>query len=313
MATPEQVEFSFPDEGGDVQAKPAAAASEVEIVDDTPPADRGRTPMETPPKDPTQEELAGYSEGVRKRIQHFTKGYHEERRAKEQAQREKDEALRFAQSAVEENKNLRGSLGQNQTALVEQAKLAVNAEAEAAKRKYKTALEAFDTDGTIAAQEELTQARIKMDRLNNFRPATVQAPQQVVQTPQVPQRAPAQDPKLSEWTEKNPWFGANKRMTAYALGLHEELVSEGVQTGSDAYYKRIDADLKDRFPDVIGTGADADAQPQRQRTNVVAPATRSTASRKVVLTQSQVAVAKRLGVPLEAYAKQVAEIERTKS
>lgn len=313
MAQPEKTSFTFPDES-DEDTKPgvaAAAAPEVEVIDDTPEEDRGRKPMETPPGDPTQEELAGYSEGVRKRIQHFTKGYHDERRAKEAATREKDEAIRFAQAAAQENRNLRGSLGQNQTALVEQAKLAVGAEAEAARRKYKAAAEAFDTEAQLAAQEELTAARIKMDRLDNFRPAPVQAEQPVVQTQQQPQRAPAPDPKLAEWTEKNTWFGANKRMTAYALGLHEDLVGEGIQTGSKAYYDRIDADMKGRFPDVLGAGTDADAHTQRTTTNVVAPATRSTASRKVVLTQTQVNIAKRLGVPLEAYARQVAEMNRS--
>ena len=115
------------------------------------------------------------------------------------------------------------------------------------------------------------------------------------------------DEKLLAWQEKNQWFGSNKRMTAYALGLHEDLVGEGIPAGSDEYYKRINADMRERFSDQFGADESVDAKPQRTKSNVVAPATRSTAPRKIVLTQTQVQIAKRLGVPLELYARKVAE------
>ena len=312
--TMEQTEFTFPDEevavnprkGGTVvepEEKP-----EIEVVDDTPEADRNRKPMEEPPKDVTDEELSKYDESVQKRIKHFTKGYHEERRAKEAALREKEEALKLAQSIIEENKNLKGSLHQGQSALLEQAKKVVANELEQVKRKFKEAYESGDADALTAAQEEMTAIKLKAERVNNFRPAPLPEEKPVVQPQQVqPQEAPV-DPKLKSWLSENEWYGSNKRMTAYALGMHEDLVSEGVRAGSDDYYKRIDAEMRTRFPDVFESEKPEDAPPPRtQKSNVVAPATRSTAPRKVVLTKSQVEIAKRLGVPLELYARKVAE------
>jgi len=308
MAQVEKTEFEFPDE---VENKQQAAPPEpeLEIVDDTPEADRGRKPMIDPPKDPTDEELSKYDESVKKRIQHFTKGYHEERRAKEAAQREKEEALRLAQVVVEENKKLRGTLSEGQTALLEQAKRVVASELEQAKRSYKEAAESFDSEAMLAAQEAMTVAKIKADKIENYRPTPLHQPENEVQIAQSQQPAAQVDNNLAKWRDENQWFGANKRMTAYALGVHEDLVSEGVPAGSKQYYDRLNADLRERFPEQFsdnGNGSDADANTQR-RSNVVAPVTRSTAPRKVVLTQSQVNIAKRLGVPLELYARKVAE------
>jgi hypothetical protein len=313
MAEIEKTEFEFPDEkeentrkGGKV-VEPESNAPEIEVVDDTPEDDRDRTPMTEPPKEVTDEELSKYDESVQKRIKHFTKGYHEERRAKESAEREKDEAIRLAQAVLEENKKLKGSVNQNQTALLEQAKKVISGEVETAKRMYREAYEAGDTDKLVEAQEALTTAKIRADKVNNFRPAPLQVEETPVQTTQQPTRAAPVDDKLLAWQDNNQWFGSNKRMTAYALGLHEELVSEGIPSGSDEYYRRINTDIRDRFPDQIGAGESVDAKPQRTRSNNVAPATRSTAPRKIVLTQTQVNIAKRLGVPLELYARKVAE------
>ena len=314
----EQTEFEFPDEaevnprkgGKVVDPEPeveVAAEPEIEVVDDTPEEDRGRKPMTEPPKEVTDEELAKYDESVQKRIKHFTKGYHDERRAKEAAQREKDEALRIAQAVIEENKKLKGSVSQNQTALIEQAKKVVANELEEAKRQYKAAYEAGDSDALVEAQEALTSAKMKAERVNNFRPAPLQDEKTDVQTAYQPQPAAPVDEKLLAWQDQNQWFGSNKRMTAYALGLHEDLVGEGIQAGSDEYYKRINADMRERFADQFGADEPADAKPQRTKSNIVAPATRSTAPRKIVLTQTQVNLAKRLGVPLELYARKVAE------
>lgn len=313
--TMEQTEFEFPDEqasnprkGGAV-VEPEKNETDIEIVDDTPEADRGRKPMEEPPKEVTEDELAKYDESVQKRIKHFTKGYHEERRAKEAAQREKDEAIRIAQSLVEENKKLKGSLSQGQTALLEQAKKVVANELEEAKRRYKEAYEAGDSDALVAAQEELTSVKMKAERVNNFRPAPLQEEKTEVQPQHQPQPEVRTDPKLQSWLEKNPWFGPNKRMSAYALGLHDDLVAEGVQAGSDDYYQKVDAEMRTRFPDAFESESPAksDAPPPAKQSNVVAPATRSTAPKKIVLTKSQVEIAKRLGVPLELYARKVAE------
>jgi len=314
MADTEKTEFEFPDEkeenprkGGKVVETSEEEAPEIEVVDDTPEEDRYRTPMAEAPQDPTEEELASYSESVKNRFKHFTKGYHEERRAKEAAQREKDEALRIAQAVFEENKRLKGSVNQNQVALLEQAKKVVNSEIEQAKRQYKEAYESGDSDKLLEAQEALTTAKIRADKVNNFRPAPLQEQETPVQMAPQPQQAAPVDEKLLAWQDQNQWFGSNKRMTSYALGLHEELVENGIRVGSEEYYKRIDTDIRERFPDQVGAGESVDAKPQRTKSNVVSPATRSTAPKKIVLTQTQVNIAKRLGVPLELYARKVAE------
>ena len=312
----EKDEFKFPDEAESKNAKAeekidfeveGEGTPEIEVVDDTPEEDRGRKPMVEPPKEVTDEELAKYDESVQKRIKHFTKGYHEERRAKETAEREKEEALRLAQAVLEENKKLKGSVNQNQTALLEQAKRVVSNEVETAKRMYKEAYESGDSDKLVEAQEALTIAKIRADKVNNFKPAPLQEEETPVQIAQQPTRAAPVDEKLLAWQDQNQWFGSNKRMTAYALGLHEDLVAEGIPSGSDEYYKRIDTDIRQRFSDQFGAEESVDAKPQRTKSNIVAPATRSTAPKKIVLTQTQVNLAKRLGVPLELYARKVAE------
>jgi hypothetical protein len=314
MAEVEKTEFSFPDEeldnprkGGRVVEPEAEDKPDIEVVDDTPPEDRGRKPMAEPPKEVTDDELSKYDESVQKRIKHFSKGYHEERRAKETAQREKEEALRVAQTVFEENQRLKGSVNQNQAALLEQAKRVVGNEIDDAKRMYKEAYESGDSDKLLEAQEALTNAKIRADKVNNFRPTPLQVQETPVQiTPQQAQPAPVDD-KLLAWQDENQWFGKNRRMTSYALGLHEDLLEEGIPAGSEEYYRRINADVKDRFPDEFGAGGSVDAKSQRTKSNIVAPATRSTAPRKIVLTQTQVNIAKRLGVPLELYARKVAE------
>jgi len=310
----EKTEFEFPDEVVDENPRKGGAVVEpevddnIEVVDDTPAADRGRKPMEEPPKEVTDDELAKYDESVQKRIKHFTKGYHEERRAKEAALREKEEALKLAQSIVEENKKLKGSLSQGQNALLEQAKKTIEHEVAQARAKYKAAYESGDSDALVDAQEELTAVKLKAERVNNFKPAPLQDEKTEVQLAPQADQAPKADPVLTEWQERNTWFGPNKRMTAYALGVHEDLISEGIPAGSKEYYRRIDAEMQERFSDVFGSKKTEDAPtPPATKTNVVAPATRSTAPRKVVLTKSQVEIAKRLGVPLELYARKVAE------
>jgi hypothetical protein len=310
MAELDKTEFTFPDEAQEKQSRAGSkvveAGPEVEVVDDTPEQDRGRKPMDEAPKDVTDDELAKYDESVRKRIQHFTKGYHEERRAKEAALREREEAFRLAQQIVEENRRLKGSLSTNQNALLEQAKRNVANDMEEARRQYKTAYESGDSDALVAAQEAMTSAKLKADRINSFRPPALQEEQNVVQTrQQVPQEQPV-DSKLASWKDENQWFGENKRMTAYALGLHEDLVSEGIPAGTDEYYRRINSDIRERFPDQFESGKQADAQTPSRTSNNVAPATRSTAPKKIVLTKTQVELAKRLGLTNEQYARAVA-------
>lgn len=313
MSDENKTEFTFPDEAEEKQSRagskvvtPEAEAPEIEVVDDTPEQDRGRKPMEEPPKEMSDDELGKYDESVRKRIQHFTKGYHEERRAKEAALREREEAVRLAQRIVEENQKLKGSLSVNQNALLEQAKRGVAGEVEEAKREYKMAYESGDSDALVAAQEKLTTARIKADKINNFKPVPLQEERIAVQPPQQTYQEQPVDPKLASWKDENQWFGSNKRMTAYALGLHEDLVGEGIPAGTDEYYRRINSDIRARFPDQFESGKSMDAQTPSKNSNVVAPATRSTAPKKIVLSKTQVELAKRLGLTNEQYARAVA-------
>lgn len=326
----EKVEFEFPDpdaqskekdketeevkveEKETKQSKQAEDLDlEVEIVDDTPPKDRGRKPAE-PPAEVTDEELAEYSEKVKKRIQHFSRGYHDERRRAEAAQREREEAVKFAQSLVEENKKLKSEREKNLNALLEQAKARSAVELDQAKRAYKEAFETADADKIVEAQEALTAAKIKADKVASFKPTPLQPKETAVKEASnapTPPSEPQPDPKAVAWQKENKWFGTDDEMTSLALGLHQKLVREGIDPQSDTYYARINQRMRQLFPDSFDDVAEEEPPPAEKprRASVVAPASRSTAPRKVVLTESQVKLAKRLGITPEQYARQVAE------
>jgi hypothetical protein len=313
----DKVEFEFPDEIEAKAEKQQAveedeSSSEIEVVTQ----ESDKIEAAPAPEEVTEEELSKYSDKkLKERLAHLGRGYHDEKRARERALQEKEEAIRFAQTIVEENKKLKGSLSQGQNALLEQAKKVVANEVEEAKRKYKNAYESGDPDALVAAQEELTSAKIKADKVNNFKPASLQEEKTEVQPQQIT-REPQIDPRAEAWKNKNQWFGQDREMTGFALALHEKLVIEdGVDPRSDEYYKKLNGRLRQVFPEKFASEEPADAQPsQRQpKANVVAPATRSTAPKKIVLDQRQVQLAKRLGVPLELYARKVAEQERKQS
>lgn len=289
---------------------------EIEVVDDTPPEDRGREPMKTPPEDPTDDELETYSKRDRNRIREFTKGYHDERRAKEAAVREKEQAVRLAQAYFEENQKLKGSVNTSQNALLEQAKKQIALELEDAKRKYKQAYEAGDADALVQAQEELTTVKVKSDRLENFRPAPVEEPKESFSIPSPEPETEVLDEKAERWKQQNlGWWGKDKEMTAFALAVHERLVNDlYVDPKSDEYYRRLNARLRQVFPDKFESDEPADAPTQRPtKSNVVASATRSVAPKKITLSPSEVNIAKRLGVSLEQYAREVARLRRSKN
>lgn len=304
--------FKFPDE---VEEKPVTAAEpkdeiEIEVVDDTPPQDRGKKPSE-PPEEVTDDELGEYSDKVQKRIKHLSKGYHDERRRAEAAMREREEALRYAQQILEENQRLKGDFNKNQEALVESAKARAVAELEQAKRVYKEAYEAGDAEKVVAAQEAMTAAKIRAERAAAWRPAPLQT-QEIPVQPQKSTQEPAADPKALAWREANQWFGSNQEMTSLALGLHHRLVEEGYDPRSDEYYQQINAGMRRRFPEEF----DAPEEPKpavKPRQSVVAPATRSTAPKKITLTESQMKIIRTLGITPEQYAKQLIEIERSKN
>lgn len=332
MAEMEKVEFTFPDPEDTKAASKSAKAVEqaddiddevkvsptevegdekidIEVIDDTPPKDRGRKPSEPPP-DVTEEELNEYSEKVRKRIQHFSKGYHDERRAKEAALRERQELERLAAQLVEENKKLKGTVSKNQEALLEQAKKSVESELEQAKAKFKQAYDSGDSDAVVAAQEALTAVKLKADKIANFKIPSLQEETNGVQIQQ-PAPTTQADTRAMDWAKANTWFGTDDEMTSYALGLHNKLVKENVDPRSDRYYEIIDSRMRELFPDRFDD-TEVEQKPRR-KASVVAPATRSVAPKKITLTQTQVAYAKKYNIPLEEYARQVAKLERAQN
>jgi len=293
------------------EAKVADNELDIEVVDDTPQEDRNRVPGD-PPEEVTDEELEEYSDKVQKRIKKFTRGYHDERRAKEAAQRERDELERYARQIMEENNRLKGTIGQNQQAMFEQAKSAVSKDLENAKTAYRQAHESGDSEALLSAQENLNRAQYRQEQLNAInaragqqKPDDVQreVQQAVPQQPQQPQRKP--DERAQQWANENTWFGQDQEMTALALGTHAKLVESGIDPTSDEYYERLNSRMHQVFPEQFGDAEPPKGEP-RAKQSVVAPATRSTAPKKVKLTQTQVALAKRLGISLEDYAKQVA-------
>jgi hypothetical protein len=336
----QQVEFEFPDpdkkEAGDVEVevegnetefelevegavgreqvgkKAPKGEVEIEVVDDTPKADRGRTASEAP-EEVTNEELENYSDKVKKRIQHFSKGYHDERRAKETAEREREELERYTKQLVDENKTLKGSVDKSHNTLVESAKQQVKTELAMAKKQYTQAYEAGQSEEMVEAQAALNSAQIRADKVENLKlreETTLQTPSNTEEsrkaTPTI-----QRDPQAIAWADNNSWFGADDEMTAFALGLHTKLTKEGTNPRSDEYYEKIDSRMRQVFPDQFDESIEDEPVEQKKKSsNVVAPATRSTSPRKVTLSQTQVALAKRLGVSLEDYAKQAAVLMR---
>jgi hypothetical protein len=309
----EQLEFEFPDEkeakASDVE-KGVSNEIEVEVVDDTPEKDRGREPSE-PPSDVTDDELENYSDKVKKRIQHLAKGYHDERRAKESAAREREEALRFARQVFEENKKLKSYATRSNKEATEASVAATEAELIQARAQFKKAYEDGDADLLAEAQEAIADAKIKLTRVKEKLVAlpdedTLQEENEsVYKEPETSQNQP--DPKAQAWQRQNSWFGVDEEMTSFALGAHEKLVKQGVDTSSDEYYERLNRRIRQVFPEAFGDDVVEEKPKKAKPANVVAPASRSTAPKKIVLTQTQVAFAKRLGVPLEDYAKEVAK------
>lgn len=299
-------EYKFPDEENneaDVNIDIDAEGDiELEVVDDTPEPDRGRKPLDKDPDEVTDEEVANYSEKVQKRIKELAHAKHDERRAKEAALREKEEAVKFAQQVFEENKKLRAGLADNQNQNVELLKAKAGSELDIARRKYKEAQESMDPDQILEAQEALTEAKIRLTQLESYKAPPLQEKEDTVYTESVSQNVPTPDEKAVRWQAQNPWFGEDDEMTSFALGVHRKLVNAGIDPRTDVYYERLNARIKEVFSDKFGA-----SRSDKKPANVVAPATRSSGPKKVRLTQTQVAFAKRLGVPLEDYAKEVAK------
>ena len=318
-------DFKFPHEAEEAKGKPVAEEEfEVEIEDDTPEPDKGRKPMKEPVEEPTEDELASYDEKVQQRIKKFTRGYHDERRAKEEALREREAAEQMTKQLWDQNRKLQEQVELGSRAYIEQSKSSAAQEFESAKKRFKDAVESGDYDAQTDAQVEIAKATLNLDKVQNMRP--LQAEENNVQTqPQRNTTAPTTD-RDNRWMSKNTWFGTDPEMTASALGLHQKLAKEQGTgfIGSDDYYQKVDATMRRRFPEYFGSDEDDapskkasepvyEDEPPRRATKpatVVAPASRSTPPNRIRLKASEAAIARRLGVPLEEYAKQVAQLRR---
>jgi hypothetical protein len=283
---------------------------EIEVVDDTPEEDQGRKPLTAQETEEQEEELENYSDKVKKRINQINHKFHDERRAKEALERQNAEAIRIAQSIFEENQKLKETLSWGQQAYTQEAQAKIEMAQKLAEDRYRRAHESGDTEGTLEASKELNELAIQKDRLSNYvtqavaqKNPSLQETNTQVYNPQPAPEAPTRtrDPKAEDWATRNPWFGKDEEMTSLAYGLHQKLVNSGVDPTSDEYYQHIDSNIRQRFPEKFD---------RPKKSSPVAPVGRSTAPKKVTLTASQVAIAKRLGVPLEVYAKHAAKEQK---
>jgi len=305
MADKEELDFEIEGENVDIV-----------VEDDTPLEDRNRAPM---PKELVEEleadELEDYSEKVKVRLKQMKKVWHDERREKEREQREKTEATSLAQRLYEENKRLKDTLSSGERTLVSSYQTAAEMEAKEARRAYKEAYEAGDSDKVVEAQEKLSQVNYRLEQLRNYRP-TLQQQENVVEPKQEAVSIPRPDTKSLAWQERNTWYGTDEEMTASALGLHQKLIKQyGVDyVGTDNYWQSIDNTMQRRFPEYFGeseeTANGSTKTAPRKLATVVAPASRSTSTKKIVLKQSQISIASRLGLTPEQYVREVMKLER---
>ena len=291
---------------------------ELEIVDDVPSSQKPRLAEDHKADLPDDDEVEKYSDSVQKRIKQLKFEYHEAARQKEEAIRLREEAISYAQRAAEENQRLSQRLSQGQTSVVDSAKARFEAELNQAKRDYKQAYEAGDSDALVEAQQKLVRAQTDLQRVQNWRPQQVQPQygpdqlqrayeQRMTTNPPVPQL----DDQQREWLANNDWFGKDEEMTGAAYGLHERLVRSGVDPNTKTYYDKINEGMRKRFPEHFDGGESEVYASPRKTANVVAPAARSSKNpRKIKLTSTQVALAKRLGLTPERYAAQLLKDQR---
>jgi hypothetical protein len=304
--TKEEVRITLDDDNTEV---------EIDVIDDTPPQDRDRKPL---PKEIVEEiekdDLSDYSDRVKERMAQLRKVYHDERRDKEAAAREREEAIRYAQAVQEENKRLKSNLTSGEQTYIEIAKKAAEQEMNMAKRDYREAYDRGETDNIIDAQQRMNEAQYKLTQMQNYRPqydSALQAEENNVYIqPERPQVAKP-DRKALAWQDKNSWFGQDEEMTSLALGLHEKLVRAGTNPTSEEYYNTIDKTMRKRFPEYFGDDSlDVETPAQRKKpSTVVASATRSTAPKKVHLTKTQLALAKKFNLTPEQYARETLKLE----
>ena len=293
---------------------------DIEIEDDTPEEDRNRRPVAKEVVEALEkDDLEEYSEKVKTRLIQMKKVWHDERRAKEAADRERQEAIAFAQRILEENKRLKTTLSKGEQSYINTAKSAATLEMEMAKKAYKEAHEAGDSAQLVEAQQKLNEVGYKLQRLNEYQPSLQEPETQVNSEPRQVQ-IPRPDQKTADWQERNTWFGVDEEMTSLALGLHQKLEKQyGAQyIGTDDYWRRVDDTMKKRFPEYFQVdvqeekttnGGGKPVTRTEKPATVVAPASRSTSSKKIVLKQSEIRIAQQFGLTPEQYAKEKMRLE----
>jgi uncharacterized protein (UPF0335 family) len=301
-------EYKFPDEL-DKEKNQVDDELDLEIEDDTPEQDRNKDPLPEEVKEELySDELEDYSTKVKKKLIQMKKLAHDERREKEAAVREQQEAINLVQKVIEENKRLKSTLSNSEKNVLSSIQRAVELELDAAKKAYREAYDSGDTDKVMEAQERLTEASLKRDKVKNFRPQPLQTEEYEVQTAPRPAERVAVDNKAVAWQKQNSWFGEDKLMTGMALALHEQLKEEGIALSSQEYYRRIDETMRKRFPERF-----EDDKPEETRgtrpSSVVASASRSTSSKRVRLNTSQLNIAKKLNLTPEQYAREMLKLE----
>jgi hypothetical protein len=320
MAQMQLEEFKFPDEE-QTQAQILEDEIEVEVIDDTPEEDRKNfKPM---PKEIVDEidadDLESYSGEAKTRLMQMKKVYNDERRRADAAEKEQKDAIALAKSILEENKKLKGKLSAGEKDLVTNVKQNLSYELEKAKQDYKDAYDSGDADRLVEAQEKLTEVQFKSKEINSFKPEfsedALQNQESDVQIQNQPQRL---DSKTQSWLDKNQWYGKDEDMSYLAHGVHRRLEREGVPIGSDHYWATIDDEVHRRFPEKFGGGeelkhsSDAELKHSAKTSKpatVVAPATRSTSPKRVTLTLRQQALAKKLNLTNEQYARELTKLE----
>jgi hypothetical protein len=320
MAQFKDDEFKFPDEIDNEPTTIDLDAGDdvtIEIEDDTPPEDRNVEPL---PDDMKQElesadEDEDYSQKVKKKFTQYKKAWHDERRAKEAAFREQQEALTMAQKILDENKRLKEVLQSGEKELISTYQSSAEMELAQATRSYKDAYDSGESDKLAEAQQDMMRAQIKLDKAKNFKPTVQFAENDVQIQVKQPQAAQQMDSKVAEWVSRNSWYvdPEKKSMSKYAVFIHEELEDKFGKgfVGTDEYFKRIDQEVQRRFPEEF-TSEQTNDEPKVQRTKpstVVASARRSTGPKKIVLTKTQVALAKKFGLTPEQYAKEQLKLE----
>jgi hypothetical protein len=311
-------EFQFPDEIEEKKvAEPADSGFEIEVIDDRPEEDqKNATPL---PKeiveDIDNDDLEEYSKEAKQRLLQMKKLINDERREKEQALREQQEAIRVAQVIINENQRLKGDLTSGEKVLVGNAKQAAEQELQMAKKAYKEAYDSGDSDLLVDAQDKLTDAKLRVRQIEQYKPQydeeSFKNQENAVQS-QLQQSQPARlDSKTQAWLDKNSWYGTDDDMSFLAMGIHRRLERDGVPIGSDHYWQSIDTEMHKRFPEKFAGESPSETKDSvRQKSStVVAPATRSTSPKKIRLTQTQLALAKKFKLSPEQYAMELTKLE----